>query len=536
MKNAARYFVATALALSVSFAAGQNVWGRPKSPSPSPSASGAAADATPAALPTATPEPSDIAIPRLEAKIKENPSDKDSLQNLAGYYLGVGKADQALALTQRLLSLGAKTAQVYYLDGIANQMLGRVRDETADLEQATALDPTNPQILLTLTDLYLKTNRGADAERVAKRATTFNTTDERVWENYGLVLGQEGKYDDARTQFEQAAKLAPTDATPIVLEARSYVSQKALALAAQDFDRALTVDPKSPDALLGKASLLAANHDVKGAIPVFEQLLAVEPNDDSKAAVLVQEYELYRDEKMNDEALATLKRAEAAYPGVAAVHLAYGDYDFQFAKDPKAGQAEWLTALGPNRDNPQALDRLGEYALTQNKPAEALSYFKRLNDVVGADPGVLAKLGQVEALNNQYSDARTAYLQSFQLQHTPTALAGLGAADLQLKNYKECAQVFGALDRNAPDFMNKDNPQLLYVYGKCAVGVSDKTTARSAFTRFKPFVKPGSTLAAELNRDIASLGGPASSKSKPPSGPAVKAKPAPKPTPMPTSH
>ena len=524
IKNVARYFAATALALSVSFATSVSVLGSPRTPAPSPSPSG---DTTPAPLPTATPEPSNVAIPRLEAKIKENPSDKEALQDLAGYYLGEGKPDQALALTQRLISLGAKTAQVYYLDGIANQLLGRVKDETDDLEQATALDPTNPQILLTLTDLYLKTNRGADAERVAKRATTFNPNDERVYENYGLVLGQEGKFDDARTQFEAAAKIDPKDATPIVLEARSYVSQKALALAAQDFDRALTVDPKSPDALLGKASLLAANHDVKGAIPVFELLLTVEPSDDEKAAVLVQEYELYRDEKMNDDALATLKRAEAAFPNSSGVHLAYGDYDFQFAKDPKAGEAEWQTALGPNRDNPQALDRLGEYALSLNKKQDALGYFKRLNEVVGADPGVLVKLGQVEALNNQFSDARQAYLQSFQLQHTPTALAGLGAADLQLKNYKECKQVFGALDKNAPDFMNKDNPQLLYVYAKCAVAVSDKNTARSAYTRFKPFVKPGTQLAAEVNSALASLGS---------GSPAPKPKASAKPSPSAGSH
>jgi tetratricopeptide (TPR) repeat protein len=504
VNNASRFLFILVLALGVSFAASQNVLGSPKNATPSPSAEGSAP------LPTATPESPAVAIPRLEAKIKADPNDKDSLQDLASYYLGESKFDQSLALTQRLLSLGTKTAQVYYLDGVANQALGHIKEATEDFEQATNQDPTNAQILLTLTTLYLQTNRAADAERVAKRATTFNPTDKRVWENYGLVLGQEGKFDDARTQFEVAAKLDPKDAGPIVLEARAYVSQKALALAAQDFDRALTVDPKSPDALLGRAGLEAANHDVKDSIATYEQLLAVETSDDNKAAVILQEYQLYRDEKMNDDALAQLKRAVATYPNVLAVHVAYGDYDFQIAKDPAAGEAEWKAALGPGNDNPQALDRLGELSLSQGKPADALAFFKRLADVVPGDPAVLIKLGEAQAINKQYDDSRKTYLASFQVQHTPAALAGLGAADFQLKNYKECSQVFSAIDKNAPSFM-KQNPQLFYVYAKCSVGISDKPTARREYTAFKAFVKPGTQLAAEVDKALKGLGpaGPA---------------------------
>ena len=128
MKLEARFLFSALLVASVSFATAQGVLAAKKGdPSPSPAASG-----SPAPLPTATPESADVAIPRLEAKIKENPSDRDSLQELAGYYLAIGKPDQALALTQRLLTLGAKTAQVYYLDGVANQTLGRIKDATTD--------------------------------------------------------------------------------------------------------------------------------------------------------------------------------------------------------------------------------------------------------------------------------------------------------------------------------------------------------------------------------------------------------------------
>jgi len=502
-----RQVAAAALACAVSLAVAQSVSAAPKrDASPAPSASAAAAAASPAPLPTATPEAPEVAIPRLEAKIKANPSDKESLQELAGFYLAVGKPDRALALTQRLIASGGKTAQAYYLDGIASQSLGRIREATADFEQATNQEPTNAQILLTLTNLYLQTNRGSDAERVAKRATTFNATDKRVFENYGLVLGQLGKFDPARAEFEKAAKLDPKDPLPIILEARSYVSQKAIALAGQTFDRALAIDPKYPDALLGRASVSAVNHDVKGAVEMYERLLAVEPTDETKAAVLIQEYQLYRDEKMNDQALAVLQRGLTTYGSVPAVHIAKGDYLVSIGKDQAAAEAEWKIALGSKRDNPDALQRLGELALAQGKKSDGLGYFKRLTETQPNDPSVWATLGQVYATSGQYASARDSYRHSFEIARTPQALAGLGTADLQLKNYKECGQVFAAIDKNAPGFL-KANPQLLYVYGKCSAGSGDRDSARSAYTRFKTFVKPGSPLAGELDKAIASLGG-----------------------------
>jgi len=519
LKIVTRLVVAAALALSVTVAATQGVDAKKDAPAPSPSPSG-----SPAPLPTATPESPDVAIPRLEAKIKADPNDKDSLQQLAGYYLQANKPDQALSLTQRLLALGVKTAQSYYLDGISNEALGHVKEATDDFEQASNLEPTNAQVLLTLTNLYLQTNRATDAERVAKRATTFNPTDKRAFENYGLVLGQEGKFDEARTQFQAAAKLDPKDPLPVVLQARAYVSQKSLPLAAQLFDQALVIDPKYTDALLGKASLEAANHDVKDAIPTYETLYALEPNDESKAAVIIQEYQLYRDEKMNDQAVAALKRAETTFPNVAGVHIAYGDYDVSLGKDQGAAETEWKTALGPNRDNPDALQRLGELALSQNKRADALGYFKRLTEVIPGEPVAWSALGSVQAQNGQFQLAHDSYRHSFELARTPQALAGLGTADLELKNYKECGEVFGAIDRNAQPFM-KANPQLLFVYAKCSAETGDKTTAREAYSRFKAFVKPGSPLAHQIDQAIASLNPSAKTATKP------TAKASPKPSP-----
>jgi len=84
----------------------------------------------------------------------------------------------------------------------------------ADFEQAANLEPTNPGVLGTLTSTYVRLQRPQDAERIAKRAVTFNKQDPNAYIAYGQVLASEGKFDQAREQLENAVKLSPKDNAP----------------------------------------------------------------------------------------------------------------------------------------------------------------------------------------------------------------------------------------------------------------------------------------------------------------------------------
>jgi tetratricopeptide (TPR) repeat protein len=513
MKNVSRPISGVLLAAFIVALAGFSAVAAPRggAPTPSPSPTG-----TPAPLPTATPEPPSSAIPRLEAKLKADPTDRDTATELAGYYLEIGRPDLGVAITQKLLAQGSKNATVYYLDGVGNRTLGRIKEATDDLEQASNLEPTNSQVLLTLTDLYLQTNRPADAERVAKRATTFNSTDPRAFVNYGLVLAEEKKYDEARIQFEAAVKLAPTDAAPITLEARSYIDQNAIALAQQTYDRALTVDPKNADAMLGKARLYAFQHQMKDAAAEYDKLLPLLPDDDAKAAMLSEEAKAYATEKDNTDAEALYRKAISQYPKSLVGYLQFGDY---YASQNNPGQAEsyWTQALGPNRDNREALLRLGELYLHRNDLQRGLAMYERLAELSPNDPSALGLVGQAFSQARQYDKARDAYRRSFELARTPQALAGIGASDYALHNYRECSEVFDAIDKGAGDFL-RQSPALYIVMGTCYQQTNQRTKAKDAYTHFLTYVKPGSPAANEIKKKIAEL----------------DPKPAPKPSPSPT--
>lgn len=499
-----RRFIPAVLALSAAaFLAAVGVHPADAARKPAGPAASAAPSPTAEPSPTATPEPLDKAVPRLEAKLKADPTDKQSATELAADYLQMNRADLALPLTQKLLQSGTKTAQVYYFDGLSQTALGHPKEALADLEQAANLEPTNPGVLGSLTNMYLQQNRPQDAERIAKRALTFNKNDKNAYLAYGSVLAAEGKFDEARQQFEGAAKIDPKDVRPILLEAQTYSSQNAIALAGQLYDRAVAIDPTSVEALVGRARLAAAQHNVKDAIASYDAIykLQVDPND--KVAVIDQEAAIYAAEKMDGDATAAYQRAISEFPSVLTAHTAYGEY-LQVKGDKAGAEREFIAGAGPNRDQVDAVARLGQLYAGQNNVSKAIDQFKRVNELAQNDPRAHLLLAAAYSANKQFDKARDEYKISYQLQHTPDALLGLGQADLQMRNYTECAQVYDAIDKGAPD-LSRQNPSILYGLGQCYQRGNRPDKAKTAYVKLLTYVKPGTQAANEVKALIAQI-------------------------------
>lgn len=484
----------------------------------------ATASPSPVPSPTATPETLDKQIPRLEAIVKDNPNDKDSMSQLSMDYLQVNRPDLAAQLTQKLIAGGMKTAQIYFVDGESQAMLGKMDLAIASMEQAANLEPTNIQVLQSLTQMYMRSNRPADAERIAKRAVTFNPTSKDAAENYGFVLAAQKKYDEARAQFEDAAKIDPKDPHPIVLEAQTYEDSNALALAMPLLDRALTVAPGNLESLIGKAEVASAQHDVKTSIATYGLILAQTTDNTQKASVTDQMALVYAREKMDTDADATFLKAINDYGSLPPAHVAYGDYLAQ--KNDKAGAIrEWTTAVGPNRDNPEALARLGQAAALNNDFPKAVDFYKRLTEVAATDPRTFLLLGQAYMANKNWNSARDAFKASFNLSRTPDALVGLAAADQQARNFAEAIQIYEALDKNAAPLV-KANPTLILNMGNAYKGANQPQKAKAAYVRFLAFLKPGTQGYGQVKQMIADIDRPAAKPA---------AKPTAKPTPRPSS-
>jgi len=480
------------------------------SPSPSPS---------PSALPTASPEPPSVAIPRLEAKLKANPNDQDAMTQLAGQFLGINRPDYAAQITQHLLQMGDKTAQVYYLDGYAMQALGRQDVAIADLEQAENLDPSNIGILEQLTDLYLKANRFTDAERIANRSIVLNKGDAESYSMLGAVYASEQKYDDARAQFEIAAAKDPKDTDPLFQIAQTYAAQDNIPIALQEIARVLAIDPKNVQALVFKADLYARQHDDQKASDAYDDAIVAAPDDQQKVAIVARKAAYYVGEKKFSQAETVFLQGIAQYPKVPQIYVAYGDY-LASQKNLDKAKVQWQTALSIDGSDTDALNRLGQLALQEQKYQDAVNYLKQFT-TLQPDPAAFAMLGQAYSFLHDYPDSKDACSKSFQMQRTPDSLGCIAGADYAMKNYKEASQIFDVLDNNAKGFLDQ-NPELLYIAGRSYEQTKQREKAANAYKRLLPMVRKGTKQYSEIQHWIADL-------SKPAPKPAPKKKPASKP-------
>jgi predicted Zn-dependent protease len=120
---------------------------------------------------------------------------------------------------------------------------------------------------------------------------------------------------------------------------------------------------------------------------------------------------------------------------------------------------------------------------------DSINYFKHYTQV-SPDAQGYALLGQAYSRQHDYSGARDACGKSFEIQRSPATLGCVAGADFELKNYKEAAQIFDALDKAAKGYLDA-NPPLLYIAAKSYAGANRCTKAVAAYKRLLPMMKKG---------------------------------------------
>jgi tetratricopeptide (TPR) repeat protein len=414
------------------------------------------------------------------AKLKANPTDQITMAQLAAEYLQVNRPDIALQYTQHLLQMGDKTAQVYYYDGFAYEQLGNLNAATYDLEQASNLDPTNLGVLAQLADVYIRTNRFADAERIARRAVTFNKNEPAAIETLGSVYAAEQHFDDARAQFEAAYALNQKDTGPLFQIATTYGQQDNIPMALQTMDRVLAVDPHNIQALVFRADLYARQHDDARATEAYDDAVVAATTDDEKVAIMVRKAGYFMSEKKDAQGVAILQQATTQFPKVPAGFVAAGNYYAEQKQYDKA-IAQWQAALALDPNNSAALLGLGQVAMQTGRLNDSITYLRHYTQVQPDAQG-FALLGQAYSRVHDYSGARDACGKSFEIQRSPLTLGCVAGADFELKNYKEAAQIFDVLDKGAKDFLD-NNPELLYIAAKSYAGSNQCAKAATAYKR-----------------------------------------------------
>jgi len=128
----------------------------------------------------------------------------------------------------------------------------------AEYKKVLALDPHSTEAAIGLTNIYMKSNRLADAEPLLRRLAADRPEDAGLNIQLGRVLAAEGKKDDAIAEFQTALKLSPKDSAAERDLADLYADAGKNDLAEAAYRPLVAAQPNDPDLhrALGNALLL----------------------------------------------------------------------------------------------------------------------------------------------------------------------------------------------------------------------------------------------------------------------------------------
>jgi tetratricopeptide (TPR) repeat protein len=476
-------------------------------------------------------------------------------------FLEQQRYEQAIADFSKAIDLGCPTAELarlHYRRGMAYLDAGKAEKAAEDLDRSLKLKPNNPDALAwrgsarghlqnwraALDDLTLATelNPGgrelydqlgtacaqAAVEALERRVEDKNDAEALL--DYAAALDFLGSDQDALLNYNAAIKLAPTNIDGYLRRGKLLARNHKHEHAANDFSRALKIDPQQATALHGRALARRALNKVEEALADISAAIELEPQS---ARMRRDRAVIYALLGKHDEALQDFQRAIDGAHATAEVYYERGMSRMALGKI-EAAIADFDVAIGLAPAHVRALNQRGEAYVLRKQFKKALADF---DAAIAIDPNfvaahcsrglALARLGQPDQaiLDLTKAAAKLKYDPAF-----AAALAARARIQYSLGRYQRAALDYSLVLQLRPPGHNY--PHTLYGRGLAMLQLGDVASAERNFAKaaeLNPQFKPAQTALTWIKGDRAGqrpaeLRAPESKKAvpKPPvAGPAV---------------
>lgn len=120
-----------------------------------------------------------------------------------------GHHAEAIACLRKGLSLDPKNSILYFNLALSSRALGLLEDAKNALVKAVKENPLDVDSLDTLGVVLHESGHDEDAEESYRNALAIKPGNGRVWNNYGVLLFGQSRFEEARVAFEKAVTLVP---------------------------------------------------------------------------------------------------------------------------------------------------------------------------------------------------------------------------------------------------------------------------------------------------------------------------------------
>ena len=191
---------------------------------------------------------------------------------------------QAISQGESLIAAGYRKAELYNLMSEAYEGSGNTKQAYDSLRTATQIEPLEESNYLDLITLCLNHKNYDLAAEIAGIGLAKIPRSERLHVQLGVVRAMQTRFDQAREEFERAAKLAAEDSLPHVALALVAIQTNHANEAAQDLRDRVRKFPNDFLALwffaeaLNRSGAAPGSAEEREAIDALQRSIRIEPN------------------------------------------------------------------------------------------------------------------------------------------------------------------------------------------------------------------------------------------------------------------
>jgi len=390
----------------------------------------------------------------------QSPELAQGYQNLATYYIQREREEEGIATMERGIEAVDEKLELTQLLSRYYRSQGDVEKANQILEEATQLDPSDPEPFLVVSNLRGRAGDLKGAFEAAEQALAadpeFPQARLRVAElliDVGVREKDQAKVEAGRQDVEKVLAKDPTNPDALFVRAKFYIASDELDAGIEDLRNAIDVRPEWAQAhfVLGSALLLKGEaqraraelarsvelqpgltearkllikiHSDLGeheyAIENGRRYLSLEPDDDGTRILVAQS--MVRLGKLSEAAemldgIPEERRGVDAHYALGRLGIAQGDV--------AGARAELVKADAERPDNPKILSSLLSLDRAEDKLGESI---RRINDAVERNPdnAALWELkGTAALVNGDVEGAETALEKAIELD--PGAMSAYG--------------------------------------------------------------------------------------------------------------
>ncbi|HUH75985.1 MAG TPA: tetratricopeptide repeat protein [Devosia sp.] len=164
------------------------------------------------------------AVSVLELGITHHPKDVDIAVAYAKALTADGRFEQSLGVLDNVIRLDAPDWNALLVKGATLDQLGRHGEARQLYSQALALAPGEASVAANLGLSYAMTNELGAAELHLRQAVQMRGANSKVRQNLALIVGLQGRFDEARALF--AAELPPDQVDSNMAYVRGLLTQQ----------------------------------------------------------------------------------------------------------------------------------------------------------------------------------------------------------------------------------------------------------------------------------------------------------------------